>query len=46
MVNKASSFADFVRFRRHTYARTQQSLPPVWAVIIYDIISEHKRYLS
>ena len=24
MVNKGSSFADFVRFRPHIYARTQQ----------------------
>ena len=29
MVNKGSSFADRVRFRSHTYARTQQSLPPL-----------------
>ena len=28
-VNKGSNFADFVRFRAHTYARTQQSLPPL-----------------
>ena len=33
MVNKGSSFADFVRFRPHTYARTQQYLPPLWAAI-------------
>ena len=25
--------ADFVRFRPHTYTRTQQSLPPLWAAI-------------
>ena len=29
LVNKDSNFADFVRFRPHTYARTQQSLPPL-----------------
>ena len=33
MVNKGSSFADFVRFRPHTHAHTQQSLPPLWAAI-------------
>ena len=27
LVNKGSNFADFVRFRPHTYARNQQSLP-------------------
>ena len=31
MVNKGSSFADFARFFPHTYARTQQSLPPIRA---------------
>ena len=36
MVNKGSSFADFVRFRPYTYARTQQSLPPLWVAIILD----------
>ena len=34
MVNKGSSFADFMRFRPHTYPRTQKSLPPLWAAII------------
>ena len=29
LVNKGSNFADFVRSRPHTYARTQQSLPPL-----------------
>ena len=33
MANKGSHFADFVRFRPHTYTRTQQSLPPLWAAI-------------
>ena len=33
MVTKGSRFADFVRFRPHTYARTQQSLPPLWVAI-------------
>ena len=28
MDNKGSHFVDFVRFRPHTYTRTQQSLPP------------------
>ena len=41
MVNKGSSFADFVRFRPYTYARTQQSLPPLWAAII-DNLCRHK----
>ena len=33
LVNKNSNFADFVRFRPHTYTRTQQFLPPLWAAI-------------
>ena len=33
MVNKGLNFADFVRFRLHTYTRTQQSLLPLWAAI-------------
>ena len=33
MVNKGSIFADFVRIRPYTYARTQQSLPPLWVTI-------------
>ena len=33
MINKGSRLADFVRFRPHTYARTQQSLPPLWPAI-------------
>ena len=33
MVNKGSSFADFVRFCPYTYARTQQSLLSLWAAI-------------
>ena len=32
-INKGSSLADFARFRSCTYARTQQSLPPLWATI-------------
>ena len=28
MVNKGSHSADFVRFRRHTHTRTQQSVDP------------------
>ena len=35
LVNKNASFADFVRFRPYTYARTQQFLPPLWAAINY-----------
>ena len=31
-VNKNSNFADFVRFRPHTYARTELSLPPFMGV--------------
>ena len=34
MVIVGSSFADFVRFLPHTFALTQQSLPPLWEVII------------
>ena len=34
MVNKAPQFADFVKFRPHTYTRTQQSLAPLWSAII------------
>ena len=34
LVNKGSNFMDFVRFRAHTYTRTQQLLPPLWAAII------------
>ena len=34
MVNKGSIFVDFVGFRPHTYARTQQSLPPFCAAMI------------
>ena len=34
LVNKGSNFEDFVRFRPHTYTRTQQSLPPLWAAIM------------
>ena len=40
MLNKSSSFADFVRFCPHTYARTQQSLPPLWAAIKLNILSK------
>ena len=32
-MNKGSNFANFVRLRPHTYARTQQSLPPLWVAI-------------
>ena len=31
IVNKGSRFPDFLGFRPHTYARIQQSLPPLWA---------------
>ena len=45
MVNKGSSFTDFVRYRPHTYARTQQSLPPLWAAITskktWDVIKKN-----
>ena len=34
MVNKGSSFADFVRFHPHTYACIEQYLPPLWAAIM------------
>ena len=33
LVNKNSSFADFVSFLPNTYAHTQQFLPPLWAAI-------------
>ena len=33
MDNEGLHLADFVRLRPHTYARTQQSLPPLWAAI-------------
>ena len=33
LVNKKSSFADFVSFRQYTYARTQQFLPSLRAAI-------------
>ena len=29
----SADFADFVRFRQYTYARTQQSLPPLWVAM-------------
>ena len=35
MVSKGSSFVDFVRLHPHTYARTQQFLPPLWAAMMY-----------
>ena len=34
MVIVGASFADFVRFLPHTFALTQQSLPPLWAAMI------------
>ena len=37
MVNKGSSFADFVRFRPNAYARIQQSLSPLLAAVIVMI---------
>ena len=37
MVNKGASFADFVRSCPHTYARTQQFLPPLWAAMIIKL---------
>ena len=39
MVNKSSTFVDFVRFRPNTYARTQQSLPSLWAAIISSLLN-------
>ena len=39
MVNKDSHFADYVRLCTHTYTRTQQSLPPLWAAMIRTGIS-------
>ena len=36
MLNKGSSFAYFVRFRPDSYARTQQSLPPLWAATNFN----------
>ena len=44
MVNKGSNSADFVRFRPHIYACTQQSLPPLWAAIINDYTNAIKVY--
>ena len=38
MVNKASTFEDFVKLRQHTYTRTQQFLLPLWAAIILLIL--------
>ena len=32
LINKCSNFAYFVRLCPHTYARTQQFLPPLWMV--------------
>ena len=40
MVNNDSSFGDFVRFRPHTYARTQQSLPPLRVGIMFVYIRQ------
>ena len=37
MVNKGSHFADFVRFRPHTYTRSQQSQLPLWVAIISSL---------
>ena len=40
LVNKDSNFANFVRFHPYTYARTQQSLHPLWAAITnYHILA-------
>ena len=33
MLNKGSNFADFVKFPSFTYARTKQSMPPLWVAI-------------
>ena len=38
MVNKVSHFADFVRFCPQTYTRTQPSLAPLWAAIMYYVM--------
>ena len=37
MVNKGSHFADFVRFRPHTYTRSQQSQLLLWVAIISSL---------
>ena len=34
LVNQGSNFAEFVRFRPHSYAHTQQSLSPLWVATI------------
>ena len=36
LANKGSNFVDFVGFRPHVWARTEQSLPPLWTVIKHD----------
>ena len=45
MVSKGSSFADFMRFRQYTYARTQQSLPPLrGAIKFHSTISSRIKF--
>ena len=46
MVNKGSSFADFVRFCPHTYARTEQFLPPLWAAIMASNFKKNKSKIT
>ena len=38
LVNKSSSFADFVRFLSYTYTRTRQFLSPLWTAIKKTLI--------
>ena len=40
-VNKNSNFADFVRFRPHTYARTELSLPPFMGVSYHKLAIQY-----
>ena len=46
MVKKGSSFADFVRFHPHTYARTQQSLPPLWATTKKNVVHQKTKVVK
>ena len=53
MVNKGSSFADFMRFHPHTYACIEQYLPPLWAAIMtqdqtycFNYLIARKRYIQ
>ena len=42
LVNKNSSFANFVSFRPYTYTRAQQFLPPLWTAMM-DYEKTNKR---